>query len=188
MEENKQEFKDKKVKKYIGIIALVVVLMGITIGFALLSTTLSINGVSRVEASEWNVHFDNLVPNNNSVTPDVAAYITDDDLNINYTVTLDKPGDFYEFTVDVVNEGTIDAKLNALPSISGISAEQEEYVNCTITHTDGSEILVGESINVGGSENFTVRLEFDDSITDDSQLPKTDQTLQIDIEMIYGQK
>ena len=168
--------------------ALVLVLMGITIGFALLSATLNINGISRVEDSTWDVHFDNLIVNDNSVTPTVDAYITDDDLNINYTVMLDKPGDFYEFTVDVVNEGTIDAVLNALPTITGISEDQDVYVNYTITHTDGSDIVVGEDLRVNESENFTVRVEFDESITSDSQLPKTDQTLELSIEMVYGQK
>ena len=30
----------------------------------------------------------------------------------NYEVTLDKPGDFYEFNVDIVNAGSITGKLN----------------------------------------------------------------------------
>lgn len=188
MDDKKQEYKDKKIKKYIGLILLVLLLMGVTIGFALLSTTLNINGISQIEASKWDIHFDNLEPSSDSVTPDVEAYITDDGLNINYTVTLDKPGDFYEFTVDVVNEGTIDAQLSALPTITGISTEQDVYVNYTITHTDGSDIVVGEDLRVGESENFTVRVEFDESITNDNQLPKTDQTLDLDVEMIYGQK
>lgn len=188
MDDKKQEIIDIKRKKYRGIILLVVLLLAITVGFALLSATFNINGETRINDSVWDVHFDNLVTKTGSVTPDTAAYITDDELNINYAITLDKPGDYYEFTVDVVNEGTIDAKLQALPTVEGVTPAQDAYVNYTFTHTDGSEILVGEEIKVGESENFTVRVEFDSSITDDSQLPKTDQSMDLDVTMVYIQK
>ena len=188
MDEKKQEIRDIKRKKYVGILLLIVLLLTITVGFALLSTTFNISGESKINGSEWDVHFANLVPKTGSVTPDTAAYITDDELNINYAITLDKPGDFYEFTVDVVNTGTIDAKLKELPVIEGVSAQQDAYVNYTFTHTDGSEILVGEEIKVGESENFKVRVEFDSSITEDSQLPKTDQSMDLNVTMVYEQK
>ena len=188
MSEKEQEIDNIKKKKYRGILLLIVLLLAITVGFALLSSTLHITGETRINDSTWDVHFDNLVSSPGSVTPDVEAYITDDGLNINYTITLDKPGDFYEFTVDVVNEGTIDAKLKELPEVSGVSDEQDDYVNYTFTHTDGSEILVGEEIKVGDSENFKVRVEYDSSITDDSQLPKTDQSMDLEVTMVYEQK
>lgn len=188
MDDKKQEIMDIKKKKYRGILLLVVLLLSVTVGFALLSTTFNISGESRINNSVWDVHFDNLLVNTGSITPDTAATITDDGLNITYAITLDKPGDFYEFTVDVVNEGTIDAKLKQLPTVEGVSQEQEAYVNYTFTHTDGSEILVGEELKVGESENFKVRVEFDSSITDDSQLPKTDQSMDLDVTMIYEQK
>ena len=188
MDDKKQEINDIKRKKYKGVLLLVVLLMAITVGFALLSTTFNINGETRINDSEWDVHFANLVPKTGSVTPDTAAYITDDELNINYAITLDKPGDFYEFTVDVVNAGTIDAKLKALPTVEGVTPEQDAYVNYTFTHTNGSDILVGEEIKAGESENFKVRVEFDSSITDDSQLPKTDQSMDLSVTMVYEQK
>ena len=188
MSEQRQEINNMRRKKGIGILILAIVLLFITIGFALLTSSFNIKGTSTVVNSVWDIHFDNLVPTPGSVTPDVEATIDSDGLIINYTVTLDKPGDFYEFTVDVVNEGTIDAKLAELPEVTGVSAEQDVYVNYSFTHTDGSEIEVGEVIKSGESENFTVRVEFDDNITDDSQLPKSNQTMNLDVEMNYQQK
>ncbi len=188
MNNKEQEIRNIKKKKYVGILLLVVLLLTITVGFALLSSTFNINGETKINDSVWDIHFDNLLVSSGSVTPDTAATITPDELNINYAITLDKPGDFYEFTVDVVNEGTIDAKLDSLPIVEGVSSEQDVYVNYTFTHTDGSEILVGEELKVGESENFKVRVEFDSSITDDSQLPKTDQSMDLSVTMVYSQK
>jgi len=187
MPSKKQIRKDRLNRKKRNIIILVILVLAISIGFALLSSTYFINGTSTIRNSEWDVHFDNLVETDGSVAPDTEAKIEDDGLNISYTVTLDKPGDFYEFTVDVVNEGTIDAKLKTLPTITGVNTEQDVYTNYTFTHTDGSSIEVGEKIKVGEATNFKVRVEYDSSITDDSQLPKNDQTLELEVEMIYEQ-
>lgn len=180
---------DKNVKKSISILVLLVVILAITIGFAIMSGTLNIVGTSSIYHSTWDVHFAHLVPTQGSVTPDVAASIDEtDDLSISYTVTLNKPGEYYEFTVDVVNGGNIDAELIELPTVTGVSAEQDVYVNYSFTHTDGTPIQVGEDLNAGSSRNFTVRVEFDNNVTEDSQLPKTLQTLDLDVVLNYQQK
>ena len=188
MNDKKQEIMDIQKRRNKGVLFLVIILVSITIGFALLSTTSNINGKSKIINSVWDVHFSNIMPNTGSVTPTVPATIDSDGLIINYSVVLDQPGDFYEFTVDVVNSGTIDAKLSALPTITGVSPEQDVYVNYTFKHADGSSPVVGEEIAAnGGSETFKVRIEYDDSILPE-QLPETDQVLNLEISMIYQQK
>lgn len=188
MDSKEQINKSIKNRKIRNILLLVVVLLAISVGFALLSQTLSIHGVSTISSSTWNVHFANLHEVTGSVTPDVEATIADDKLNISYTITLDKPGDYYAFTVDVENTGTIDAQLEALPTITGVSAEQEVYTNYTFTHTDGTPIVAGEVIEAGDSTNFTVRVEYDKNITTDSELPKTNQSMELEVDMTYVQK
>ena len=187
MSDKNQMRKDRLNRKKRNIIILVILVLTISIGFALLSSTYFISGTSTIKNSSWDVHFDHLLETTGSVTPDEEATIDTDKLNISYTITLDKPGDFYEFTVDVVNNGTIDAKLSALPTVTGVSQEQDTYINYTFTHTDGSSINVGEIIKPNEATNFKVRVEYDSSITEDSQLPKTDQTLNLDVEMNYQQ-
>ena len=50
-------------------------------------------------------------------TGDKAAVITPNDTTeVTYEVTLAKPGDFYEFTVDAVNAGTVDAIIDEVRS------------------------------------------------------------------------
>ena len=187
MSSKKQMRKDRLNRKKRNIIILVILVLVISIGFALLSTTLNISGISTIKNSSWDVHFTNLIVTNGSVTPVSEAKIDDSKLNITYSINLYKPGDFYEFTVDVINEGTLDAKLSSLPKVTGVSPEQDVYTNYSFTHTDNTPIQVGEVIESGKSNNFRVRVEYDNSITTDTELPKADQILDLEVEMIYEQ-
>lgn len=175
-----------KGKKYLSIVILLLLLVGITVGYATLSSNLNISGTSTIGVSDWDVHFENLATTSGSVTPTTAPQISANQLSITYAVPLSVPGDFYEFTVDVRNAGTIPAKLSALPTVSGVSAAQDVYVNYTFTHTDGTAIVAGEKLAAGASKNFKVRVEFDRNITSD-QLPTTAQNLNLTVAMQYEQ-
>ena len=108
--------KENKRTKYYIIVLLLVLVMGI--GYAAIQSTLNINGTAMIKISGWNVHFENLHVTDGSVAinttaGDVAAAIEDTNkTSIDYVVTLEKPGDFYEFTVEAVNGGTMDAKIS----------------------------------------------------------------------------
>lgn len=175
-----------KGKKYLSIVILLLLLVGITVGYATLSSNLNINGTSTVGVPDWDVHFENLSTTTGSVSPTTAPTISANKLSISYAVPLQVPGDFYEFTVDVKNAGTIPAKLSALPTVSGVSSAQDVYVNYTFTHTDGTAITAGEKLAAGASKNFKVRVEFDRNVTA-SQLPTSAQNLNLTVAMQYEQ-
>ena len=95
-------------KKRRKIILLLVVLLAITVGFALLSTTLFINGSSTIKSNTWSIHWDtenNPNVTTGSVTADTPTVTSD---SVSFTANFDVPGDYYEFTVDAVNDGTVD--------------------------------------------------------------------------------
>ena len=135
--------KRNKKRDYLSILLLLVV--GLSIGYALLQTTLTINGTSKIKGNTWDIHFANLSVTEGSVTigtGDVAAAIQSSTTDITYTVTLNEPGDFYEFTVDAVNAGSIDgmiesvtSKLNNVP-ITTLPA----YLDYSVAYSDGIEI------------------------------------------------
>jgi hypothetical protein len=50
-----------------------------------------------------------------------------------YTVTLNEPGDFYEFTINVVNDGTIDAVLSSI-NLTELTAAQQKYITHVVTY------------------------------------------------------
>ncbi|MBP5678336.1 MAG: hypothetical protein J6X28_00725 [Bacilli bacterium] len=178
----------KSRKKLLGIALLLLLVVSVTIGYSFLSTTLNINGTSKIKTNTWDVHFNNVQVTNGSVTATQAPTINAAGVAITYSIELSVPGDFYEFTVDVVNGGTVDAKLSALPTISGVSTAQDVYTNYSFTHTDGSAIttLANENILAGQTKTYKVRVEFEDDI-ESSQLPTTAQNLTLTVQLNYEQ-
>ena len=168
------------------------VLLCFGVGYAALMTDLSINGVANVTQSSWNIHFDNLMENQDSTaTVDQAASI-DTATSISYEVTLTQPGDFYEFNVDVVNEGTIDAMIESVSSkLNGTIIDNSHplpaYLNYIITYSDGIEIANNHLLAAGDTETYRIRLEFKRDINA-NELPFTDQSNTIVFEVNYIQK
>ena len=176
----------KKTKRRLSVIVLLLLLMSVTIGYSALSSNLDITGTSKISNAKWDVHFDEPTVTRGSVTATSAPELSNEDLSITYSVVLTKPGDFYEFTVDVVNDGTVAAKLNAVPTISGVGTDQDVYTNYTFTHANGSAVAAGETIAAGDSASFKVRVEFDRNISADD-LPESEQTMNLKVEMNYVQ-
>ena len=176
----------KKSGKKVVLSLLALLLLTITVGYAALSTTLNINGTSKINNATWDVHFANLTVTEGSVSATKAATIDSGKTAIDYNVELIKPGDFYEFTVDVTNTGTIDAKLGAAPILSGVSAEQDVYTNYTVTYSDDTAINANDKLAAGATKKLKVRVEFDRNITN-SQLPTEAQPLNLTFAMNYVQ-
>ena len=101
---------------------------------------------------------------------------------------MTNPGDFYEFTVKVVNSGTVNAKMSSLPVLTGVSSSQDVFTNFTYTHSDGTAItnIENESINAGQSKTYKVRVEFDRNISS-NQLPTTAQNMTLKVALAYEQ-
>ena len=177
-----------KGKKVIGFVVLLLLVLSITVGYSYLSASLNINGTSTIKTASWDVHFNNIKTTTGSVVPTAAPAIDASGLNITYEVELETPGDYYEFTVDVVNGGTVDAKLSALPTLTGVSTAQDVYTNYTFTHGDGTAIttLANETLAAGATKTYKVRVEFDSNISA-GQLPTTAQNLTLTVDMNYEQ-
>ena len=181
----------RKNKKRNYLLLLLLLIVGLSVGYALLQSTLTINGTSKVKNSTWDIHFENLNVTNGSVeigTGDVAASIQSSTTDITYTVTLNLPGDYYEFTVDAVNAGSVDgmiesvnSKLNNQP-ITTLPA----YLNYSVTYSNGVALSPNQYLKAGDSETYKVRIEFkkDIEVTD---LPETTQTLTMNFGVVYVQ-
>ena len=178
----------EKGKKLIGVLVLLIMVLTLTVGYSYLSASLNINGTSKIKTTTWDIHFNNINVTTGSVTATEEPTIDGSGLNITYEVELDTPGEFYEFTVDVVNGGTVDAKLSALPSLSGVSTAQDVYTNYTFTHTDGTAIsnLANETLGAGATKTYMVRVEFDDNISA-AQLPTAVQNMTLTVGLVYEQ-
>lgn len=177
----------RKKKKVLSVLVLLLLVLGITIGYAVLSQTLTINGTSKISVTTWNVHFENVQVTTGSVTATTAPTATGTETtSLTYEVTLAKPGDFYEFTVDVKNGGGIDAKLASAPTITGPSTAQEVYTNYSFTNSDGSAVTAGTTLAAGASKKYKVRVEYDPNI-EANQLPTAAQTITLTASMNWEQ-
>lgn len=177
-------FKNEKIKSYV-IAFLLLILVGVGVGYAAIFTTLKITGTSTIQNNNWGIAFSNVSVTEGSVTATKAAAVTGSTL-IDYEISLALPGDFYEFTTVVRNTGTIDAKVENLPTLTGVSSDQDVYVNYTITYADGSEINKNDVLAAEQTATIKVRVEFDKNITAE-QLPTTNQTLSLGFSMNYVQ-
>ena len=174
--------KEKK-QLYIAVIFTVALVLGV--GYAFLNSTLNITGNTKIKENSWDVHFENFTPKSGSVQA-TSAGIDTAGTSVNYTVTLSKPGDFYEFTVDAVNKGSIDAMINTI-SNTGLTSAQSRYMSYNVAYSDGTAItekqkLVAET----GKETIKVRVEYKKDITA-SDLPTTDQTVSLTFSVTYVQ-
>ena len=100
--------------KVISIIALLIALAGVTIAFAAVSKSLTINGTTNMDTAVWDIHFDNLSEpqvkgTGNVVTPPI---FTGTELK-GYSVELSHFEDSVTYTFDIVNAGDVNAKLSS---------------------------------------------------------------------------
>ena len=162
--------------KKITISFIIIALLLIGVIYAILQANLQINGIAKIGSNSWDIHFDNVQVNENSVsigTGDSAATIDpNDNCKVDFSVTLSLPGDFYEFTVDVVNAGTIDGMIGELHKTLSINNEVLDeipyYLNYVVTYSDGSQILDNHLLKSGETLSYKVRLEYK---TDIEELP-----------------
>ena len=151
-------------------------LLLIGVVYAILQANLQIKGTAKIKENTWDIHFNNIEVNENSVSigenDSHASIDPENNCKVDFEVTLSLPGDFYEFTVDVVNSGTIDGmigELNKTLKVNGESVQETpDYLNYSVTYADGMEILENHKLSAGTTETFLVRLEFK---TDIEELP-----------------
>lgn len=114
-----------------------------------------------------------------------APTIDDTSTEITYQINLDTPGQFYEFTVDVENSGSIDAMLDEVLSTT-LTSEQQRYLSYSVTYDSGATITKNDKLNAGASEKVKVRIEFKKDITAED-LPRNNTSLELTLKMRYIQ-
>ena len=98
-----------------------------------------------------------------------------------YTINFTKPGDYFEFTTDIVNEGTIDAMVDVVSNNAYQNASSTTpitlptYLTSTVTYADGVAIAQNQELLHGTSEKIKVRVEFKKDI-EISDLPSDGNT------------
>ena len=157
------KFKDHK------ILYIFLLFLFIGVGYASLTTSLSINGTTNVATNSWNIHFANLHVQGGSVESTAPTVSTN---SISYAATLAQPGDYYEFSVDIKNDGTLPGKV----SLVNLTGNNTNYLSTSYAYSNGDAISVGDIINAGKSRRVTIKAWIPSDI-DTSLLPSQDTSI-----------
>ena len=162
-------------------------LVGVSIAYAALAVNLGIpvNGIKEIERPDWNIEFQNLKVVTGSVNAVRPATILDSKTDIVYSVRLNNPGEFYGFIVDVVNTGSMDAKLYDIISTK-LNSTQLRYLNYSVRYIDNSEIKINDTLDSKESKTIKVIVKFKDSSElDPEDLPSNGAVLDFEYKLIY---
>ena len=172
----------------IGVLAVAVLFMAI--GFAAYSQTLNINGDVTVKASKWSIHWDQssyqLSTGSVPLTSETGLP-TLSNTDVNFTTTLEKPGDFVEFSIDAVNDGTIDAQLTKITMTSSVTAP---YLSYEINYNGNTYTSTTDNIglDLGAEESATVKVKVSYvAPADSTQLPADDVNVTVGANFDYEQ-
>ena len=149
------------------IIALSVVVILMSIGFATIERDLTITGTVNLTGNKFEVKFqDNSYDESDGSVAASAHSLSG--TSGSYTVTLAKPGDFYEFTGVIENTGDFDAALKSVTLTNSLTSEQQKYVTYTVTYdqtpytqtTTGIQNVTLSHAANSNTVNFKVRVVY----------------------------
>ena len=173
MERNEE--KKKKSKKDILLILLllfiILVLSILTVTYTFNSKIIDIVGFSGVyRETSWKVDFDDI-----SLDREGSIYVQEisaSNTSIkDFDITFVRPGDGFTIKLDVVNNGTLDAKLETFKVGNivctyddGTFAEDycDQYVSYSIKYKDGSNIKKGDVLEAGKSKTVIFKMKYAD--------------------------
>lgn len=144
-------------RKHLKLISLILILI-ISIGFAYLTSSLVINGIIGYKGNTWNIYFDNIHMITNDVGGDKPTINNSKD-TIDFSITFSEPGEVYKFSVDVVNDGTIDAMLSEILT-TGINSSNSKYLSYTVKYYDDTELSVNDGIKAGTKTRLNVEVNY----------------------------
>lgn len=136
-------------------------LLIISIGFAYLSASLGIFGNFSAKAPSWEIYFTNFRTTKGSVSAQ-DPIIDNNNHTITYSADLQLPGEYYEFKIDIVNDGTIDAMINSFDN--QVSEGIPSYIEYTATYLDGGPIKEKQYLKAGETVTLLVRAKVQDDI------------------------
>ena len=180
--------KERRTKALV-VVVLLIVIAGLTVAFAALSTTLNINGTAYLDAAKWGIRFENLssptkigsatTTGTAKIEETKAAEITG--MNVNLSI----PGDKVTYTVDLVNKGTINAKIDNIEK-TVLTKEQQRYLTFKVTDKKGKEISQDDILSAGETRNLTITIEFIKDLTKED-LPTNTSTISLSYKLNFVQ-
>ena len=131
--------------KKIILIAFLLTLILMTVGYSTFATDFTINGTAEI-TGEWDVRITNITPTKVPDGCDAGTPTFTKD-SINFSAKLNKPGDEIIYEVTIENLGTINAELQTIIFTEEIDGIEE--INYTTSE-------LKKDLNVGDSTTFNI--------------------------------
>lgn len=139
-------------KLNIFIVVIIAFVLTISIGYALFSETITINGTATAKGN-FDVEFTSATITNEVGSTGSTAVISSDKNSLDITVPkLEYPGAYTEISVVVTNKGTIPTILNSIEETNLTSNS-----NITISYT-GLQELKNQELIQNETQSFTVKV------------------------------
>ena len=174
--------------KMLSLSAVIVAVLGLTVAFAALSTTLNIKGSAYLDAAKWGIKFQNLSePSIVGEASDAKTAKIEKDVSINdIKVTLSKPGDSVTYTVDLVNDGDINAKIENIEK-TNLTEEQQKYITFTVKYKENdTELKIGDILSKKEVKPLVIKIEYRKDL-ESSDLPKSAQGINLSYKLDFVQ-
>ena len=177
----------KKNKRKLNYLLVIILLLLVSVGYAILSTNLNIVGAGTINNPTWDIHWENVSVKTGSVSATTPTIDTNK-TTVNYSVTFTIPGEYYEFTVDAVNAGTIDGMVSVvLNKLNNVEITTlPNYLEYWVTYDDGANIAPNHLLAANSSEKYKVHVGYKKDINV-SDIPATPQTLNLTFSVTYVQ-
>jgi len=150
----------------IAIIAILIALIGVGSSFAALSQNINIGGTAIVRGGTWDIRFANL---EQPIIVGAASIDTPATLTLgttmHFAVSLNELNDSVTYEFDMVNNGSIDVRINAV-KLTGVTEAMANSITYTLTYANGNPIAVNDELSAGEAKPLRLTISLD-------QLPNT---------------
>lgn len=188
---------------FIAVGSLIVAIVGLTVAYAAMSSTLTISGNATMKTASWNVAFDPTINsvvasgyNNNTAGIVCGTAKVDATTITNISAAFSKPGDTCTYKFKIKNTGTIDARLSSIitnpPSgivCNGSNTNAMECGNITYKLTydtaTGGNLTVGDSlVKTSGEEIVILTISYTGEQLNSAEVVHSDASFVLTYEQI----
>lgn len=158
----------------------------VAIGFSYIRSSLAINGSTEIVKGAWNIHFDNIrniTSSGSTLEVKNAPTLNESKKVIDFSLKFNNDFEYYQFLVDIVNEGEISGTVG---DISFYLGSLSGFLDYSITYEDGSAFNIGDTIVIGESKTIKVYI----GINSDANLTllPSDTNYQLSLEIPFVQE
>lgn len=148
----------RKNNKNMILVILLLLIVGMAVGYAALSQALVINGTANI-TTQWSIKFIN-IQEGTLVGAESATDPTYTDTTATFNVNLLYPGASATYVVTVANQGNINAKLKSVDGIETANAAEPTSVVYSINAVEN------DSLDAGTTKQYNVTVSWPSSETE----------------------